>query len=144
MFRFLKLLLKKNVDMFIREFLFLNNYCCSKSSLRKCHIESCGELYKNVTHHRKKHPEVPKEEFYYSTQAKVKGLVEFKGYQCCICKRAVKHLKQHLQKMHPDIKYEDYEDIQLRSNVNSDILSKHLSEYKEMLVVTGVGKNISL
>ena len=109
---------------------------------RICHI--CGQAYINVTHHRKKHPDVPKEEFYYDTYQKVSKKGKYKafvGYKCCLCNIAIQNYRSHVAAKYPEIaiKSEKYLELERRSEIESS-MNKLINGYKEMLAATGVGK----
>ena len=99
----------------------------------------------NVSHHAKKHPEIPKENFFYDTFAKIsrKGKYnEFDGFKCCLSNRAVLDLASHIKNVHKNVKQDspEYKRIFLLSSLKNTGLDEYLRQYKATLTQCGVGK----
>ena len=111
--------------------------------IRTCPI--CHETFVNVTHHAKKHKNVPKQKFFYDSEAKAQGYgqySEYNGYQCHLCKRSVLHIKDHFKRVHTDIDPNNKNNLQL-SALNSSY-QNILESYQQTLVSSGVAKRNSV
>ena len=107
--------------------------------IRTCPI--CHQKFVNVSHHAKKHEDIPKENFLYDSKAKADGYGQYSkysGFQCHLCKRTILNIKDHFKRVHPTADCSDIKSMELTS-VNKSF-DNILKSYEHALVTTGVAK----